>query len=136
MIRNLTLAVVAVSATAACQQTDRRDAVPSGRALYLTNCASCHGETGRGDGPRAATLRRPPADLTIRPDVDEPFPTAHVMAYAHGYYRRNAPDEVMPEFGEVLDGPTVLYDIGDGILTPTPLPLIKVAEYVRSLQVE
>jgi len=35
-----------------------------GRALYNGSCASCHGLDGRGDGPAAAALRPPPADLT------------------------------------------------------------------------
>lgn len=35
-----------------------------GRILYLTYCQSCHGVAGRGDGPAAAALREPPADLT------------------------------------------------------------------------
>lgn len=35
-------------------------AVAHGAALYARNCAACHGDTGRGDGPRAATLVRGP----------------------------------------------------------------------------
>ena len=31
---------------------------------YRLYCASCHGPGGRGDGPRASELPRPPADLT------------------------------------------------------------------------
>lgn len=34
-----------------------------GRKLYAANCASCHGPEGRGDGPLAANLNPPPADL-------------------------------------------------------------------------
>ena len=37
---------------------------PSGREVYLRHCASCHGEFGKGDGPVAASLQRPPTDLT------------------------------------------------------------------------
>lgn len=40
---------------------DRRAA---GAELYRTHCAVCHGEGARGNGPMAATMRRPPADLT------------------------------------------------------------------------
>ena len=38
--------------------------VQSGRALFATYCASCHGVSGRGNGPAAEELRRRPADLT------------------------------------------------------------------------
>ena len=38
--------------------------VDSGRALFATYCASCHGISGRGNGPAAEELRRRPADLT------------------------------------------------------------------------
>jgi mono/diheme cytochrome c family protein len=35
-----------------------------GKALYETNCAMCHGATGKGKGPAAAALSSEPADLT------------------------------------------------------------------------
>ncbi len=37
--------------------------VEGGRALYTTYCASCHGTSGRGDGPVAAQLVTKPANL-------------------------------------------------------------------------
>jgi mono/diheme cytochrome c family protein len=39
--------------------------VAAGRALYEDHCVSCHGETGKGDGPLGLTLIPRPADLTI-----------------------------------------------------------------------
>ena len=41
-----------------------RAVVEQGAALFRTHCMSCHGQTGRGDGPAAAALDAPPADLT------------------------------------------------------------------------
>jgi len=35
-----------------------------GGQLFKVYCASCHGLTGRGDGPVAEQLRKPPPDLT------------------------------------------------------------------------
>ena len=35
-----------------------------GRKIYLTHCAKCHGDTGRGDGPGAKSLTPPPPALT------------------------------------------------------------------------
>ena len=36
-----------------------------GAASYIQVCQTCHGDSGRGDGPAAAGLVPPPADLTI-----------------------------------------------------------------------
>lgn len=38
--------------------------IMSGAALFPQHCAACHGVNGRGDGPMAASLSVPPADLT------------------------------------------------------------------------
>jgi len=35
-----------------------------GETLYVRHCATCHGDTGRGDGPVAGALVPPPADFT------------------------------------------------------------------------
>jgi mono/diheme cytochrome c family protein len=35
-----------------------------GQKEFLRSCASCHGESGKGDGPVAKSLVKPPADLT------------------------------------------------------------------------
>jgi mono/diheme cytochrome c family protein len=35
-----------------------------GKKLYLTYCSSCHGETGKGDGPAAQSLPVKPANHT------------------------------------------------------------------------
>jgi mono/diheme cytochrome c family protein len=40
------------------------DAIARGRKLYEQNCMSCHGQSGQGSGPLAASLSHPPADLT------------------------------------------------------------------------
>lgn len=42
-----------------------------GQALYAENCVSCHGASGRGDGPAALGLDPPPIDFTDRARADE-----------------------------------------------------------------
>ncbi len=34
-----------------------------GQKLYTANCFTCHGESGKGDGPGGAALEKKPADL-------------------------------------------------------------------------
>jgi len=36
----------------------------AGQGLYQRHCATCHGETGRGDGPAGLALQLKPADLS------------------------------------------------------------------------
>src|SRR5260370_20889963 len=37
-----------------------------GQKLYISNCMTCHGQSGKGDGPGGAALEKKPADLTAR----------------------------------------------------------------------
>ena len=108
----------------------------SGRALYQDYCASCHGPAGKGDGPAAEGLGNAPADLTgIAARNGGVFPTVRVMSTIDGYTRRSDRASVMPELGVVLqEGPLVLVDTGDGIMTPTPANLVALANYLESLQ--
>ena len=43
----------------------KADAVALGKTLYAKNCKSCHG-SGKGDGPKAATLKTKMDDLTSK----------------------------------------------------------------------
>jgi len=40
-----------------------KDTIQAGRRLFQMNCAQCHGPFGEGDGPVAASLPKPPANL-------------------------------------------------------------------------
>lgn len=106
----------------------------TGAEDFATYCAGCHGTSGRGNGPDAASLARKPADLTqLAARNGGVYPATRVMAKIWGYTggRGGSP---MPAFGPLLDGDTVPYDGGDGILTPTPVRLVQLAEYVKGLQ--
>jgi mono/diheme cytochrome c family protein len=56
--------VLTTTAVVRAQRISDTAVVDDGRHLYATYCASCHGITGRGNGPAAEELRRRPADLT------------------------------------------------------------------------
>ena len=42
-----------------------QESVQNGLETYTTTCASCHGETGLGDGPAGLALNPPPSDLAV-----------------------------------------------------------------------
>lgn len=46
------------------EKWDDLSAAQRGKYLYQQNCASCHGDSGKGDGPAGTALTHPPADLT------------------------------------------------------------------------
>ncbi len=132
MIRIFATSVVAAVLLVACAPERQ----VSGRALFTDYCASCHGDSGRGDGPAAEGLGKMPADLTtIAARNGGTFPMVQVMSTIDGYTRRGDRSSVMPELGVALqEGPLVMFDTGDGIATPTPVNLIALANYVKRLQ--
>lgn len=75
----------------------------SGAYLYRTFCASCHGESGHGDGPAAATLTTPLADLTkIAARAGGSFPRDQVTRMVDGRTALPGHHAEMPKWGQVL----------------------------------
>jgi cytochrome c553 len=135
VMRMLILAVLPL--LAGCVTGEAPSQATSGAGDFAELCAPCHGTSGRGDGPMAADLAHRPADLTgIAARHGGSFPEAFVMSKIWGYERGGAPSAIMPKFAPLMDSPTVLVDVGDGIQTPTPQRLVELADYVRSLQAD
>ncbi len=60
-----------------------------GARLYRQHCASCHGVSGRGDGPVAARLKTPPTSLTtLARRHGGTFPTDYVVQIVDGRQQR------------------------------------------------
>ncbi len=83
---------------------DAESSLAWGKELYLRRCASCHGEDGKGNGPAAAALKNPPADLTqISKKNGGTFSRADVMRFIDGERPIPAHDpRHMPVWGEVF----------------------------------
>lgn len=119
-------------ALAACAPTAPMPEPEVGRALYAEYCVICHGQSGQGDGVLARDLPVPPADLTrLAARNGGSFPWSDVMAKVHGYSGRA---DVMPEFGTVLTGPTVMWRDEAGARVETPAGLLAIARYLASIQ--
>lgn len=128
------LLLLAPLALSACMPADPHEGV-SGRNAFLESCASCHGVGGRGDGPAAAGLSPPPADLTtIAARNGGTFPRDRVMSVIDGFNRGGHFSAAMPEFGATDLGPTVIVENPDGTGTPVPEVLLALAVYLESLQ--
>ena len=67
--------------------------VSAGREIYESECVSCHGPAGRGDGPLAATLDPPPLDLVIHVPL-------HPDDALFGFVFNGIEGTGMPAFGE------------------------------------
>jgi mono/diheme cytochrome c family protein len=71
------------------------------QAEFLNSCAPCHGKEGFGDGPLAAQLSRPPANLTVlSKNNGGEFPFDRVFATIDGNFMLPAHGErEMPVWG-------------------------------------
>ena len=73
-----------------------------GRQEFLRSCASCHGISGKGDGPVAKSLRTPPPDLTKLSEANNGvFPVSRVYEVIDGRIERLVHgSRDMPVWGE------------------------------------
>ncbi len=57
----------------------------SGQEMFTHYCAACHGKAGKGDGPAAAALKTPPADLgALAKKNGGKYPALKVASILHG----------------------------------------------------
>lgn len=129
------LALIALLALSACTEENVMPGPTDGKAVFMANCAVCHGEDGKGEGPLARRMATPPKNLTlIALRSDDSFPRARIMSIIDGYARSGMTGESMPEFGALLEGDLIPFDSGDGVQTPTPRKLVALLEYIESIQ--
>lgn len=128
------IALATLLALSACTEGDTLS-VTRGAQTFDANCTLCHGTDGTGAGLVAGELDEKPADLTLlSANNGGTFPGTYVMNKVWGddaeLHRR-----IMPDFYALFeDDPLVPYDGGDGIETPTPLHLVELAEYLKTIQ--
>jgi mono/diheme cytochrome c family protein len=82
--------VVKLAANASSRAADAR----RGEALFATNCASCHGPHGAGDGLTAKTQLPPPTDLTSH---------AYSVDRLTSAVTRGVPATAMPGYPDLSD---------------------------------
>lgn len=133
-MRTVSLVLLGPVALAGCMEAEMPGA-SDGRALFMENCAICHGADAKGNGEMARAMTKPPKDLTlIALRHGDSFPRARMMSIIDGYAKSDLSGPGMPEFGDLLSGDLVPFDSGDGVMTPTPRKLVALLEYLESVQ--
>ena len=76
----------------------------SGKEMFMSYCASCHGKDAKGDGPAASALKQTPADLTMLAKQNGgKYPSDKVMSILRGQTKLMAHgDQDMPVWGPVF----------------------------------
>jgi mono/diheme cytochrome c family protein len=136
VISGLTGAAAMALMVAACAPSPQEKPLEAGspRLDYVNLCSECHGPGGKGDGQAAPGMVPPPADLTtISARNGGTFLNAQVAGHIYGHTMGRS-DSPMPQFGELFGGETVLYETGDGQVTPTPARLAALTDYLEGLQ--
>jgi mono/diheme cytochrome c family protein len=135
LLASLTLS----AATMMAQQTKmkmapvRQTSATSGKEMFNSYCAACHGRDAKGDGPAAAALKVPPPDLTtLSQRHGGQFPADYVQGVikfgAENYPAHGTKD--MPIWGPVLGS------LSGGENSPiVALRIRNLTQYIESLQV-
>ena len=72
------------------------NSIDNGAKLFKRHCTNCHGEGGQGNGPLAAALPKPPADLSA------PHTADHTAGDMFWWLTHGIPAAKMPGFGKAL----------------------------------
>lgn len=104
-----------------------------GAELFEQYCAACHGKSGVGDGPVAAVLVKPPADLTrIAARRDGQFPDAEITRWIDGRFDSPAHGtREMPIWGRAFQESVAPGEDPDEVGRGRLLALI---EYLKTIQ--
>ena len=81
----------------------------TGKELWVKHCQSCHGKSGKGDGPKAVQLKTEPEDLG-KPDIQNQPDGAF-------FYRTSEGREDMPSFKKKIDDPDDIWAVVNYVRT-------------------
>lgn len=134
--------LVMISALAVAQQAPAKSStevrhVPitntpsnSGKEMFKSYCAVCHGTDGKGNGPAASAMKTPPTDLTaLAKKEGGKYPAAHVGAVIRG--QANTPShgsEDMPIWGPLFSS------ISQGHDSQVQQRVANLVNYIEGLQ--
>lgn len=144
-------AVIAVALFASLSATlVRADdaAIAQGKQLYMKYCASCHGASGKGDGPVGAMMNPKASDLTqLAKRNGGKFPFYEVMQIINGRgptgQQENASlpglpkahgDAAMPVWGEIFSRDELSKSTSLDLQLQATGKIMLMTEYLQSIQ--
>ena len=130
-------ALAVVAQTTPAQTTPSVKHVPiantpsnSGKEMFNSYCAVCHGTNGKGEGPAASAMKTPPSDLTVLAQKNGgKYPSAHVAAVIRG--QANTPahgSQDMPVWGPLFSS------ISQGHEAQVQQRVSNLVQYIDTLQ--
>ena len=131
----LTLAIAQRAATAPSTSTVKhvpiiRAPVNSGKDMFNSYCAVCHGTDAKGAGPAASAMKTNPADLTaLAKKRGGKYPASHVAAVLRGQsITASHGSQDMPVWGPLFSS------ISQGHEAQVQQRIANLVDYVETLQ--
>ena len=102
----------------------------SGKEMFVSYCASCHGKDAKGDGPAANALKQAPADLTsLAKQNGGKYPADKVTSVLRGQATLMAHGtQDMPVWGPVF------WKMSQGHEEQVQMRIANLNQYIESLQ--
>lgn len=130
--------LIAGSLTSRSQESKsavKREAAPmtspaSGKEMFVSYCASCHGKDAKGNGPAANALKQLPADLTtLAKRNGGKYPSDKITSILRGQTSLTAHgDQEMPVWGPVF------WRMSQGHEEQVQMRIANLNHYLESLQ--
>jgi len=134
MSKNMRMSALAVVATCFVAQPSVGD-VAQGEALYLENCATCHGLDLDGSGPMSGVMVIKPADLTMLTKANAgDFPVARIVKRIDGRDPLVSHGSPMPVYGDFFEGDDTALKTASGQPILTSRAVADLVAYLEGMQ--